>query len=180
MTDMNEETELPGYRNVGGTKICVLPKSQRVTDEIEDAAELLAEGGLADDVNGEHNDELLTITEAAAICERSSQWIELQIHSHLMPSEKHGRRRYVRKSVCETTRELLATHGRDWRKHATWQVPDEAPETEDAEAPESDEDAVDGTALMQSIRTRAEECRQEGRFEASAELFALLVDFVGA
>lgn len=160
MLDLNESFELP--------------RSERVTDEIENAAEILAEGGLADT-----DDMLLTYMQAAHEMNRTSAWLSQQVKAQSIPSEVHGKRRFFRHSVCVHVRELIEQHGRDWRQHATWDPPAETADVEtDEEADPQSE--VDGVALIETIRNRAEECRQQKKYEASSELFAVLLDFMGA
>jgi hypothetical protein len=147
-------------------------RSIKASDEIENAKELAVEHGLFDD-----DLELISIPEAAPIIGVSEAFVWNMIKDNEIPSEKHGKRRYMRKSVCELIKELRELHGRNWkcefqRSMLSIRAPNDALENVDAES----EDTVDPT--LKRLRDRAEECRQEGRFEASSEMFALLVDIL--
>jgi predicted DNA-binding transcriptional regulator AlpA len=148
----------------------------KATDEIENAKELAVEHGLFDD-----DLELISIPEAAPIIGVSEAFVWNMIKDNEIPSEKHGKRRYMRKSVCEIIAELREKHGRNWkcefqRAMLNIRITADAVGDDETVHNEESEDTVDPT--LKRLRDRAEECRQEGRFEASSEMFALLVDIL--
>lgn len=139
--------------------------SEKVTDEVETAAEIVAENFQDDD------EELINLTTAARIIGCSIQSLMIWTNGNNIPSEKHGKRRFIRTSVAETVRDLREIHGLKWKSYATWDIPFDN-EQPVAAVVEKD----DGNPLLEQLRERAEQCRINGRYEAAAEMFSLLVN----
>lgn len=135
------------------------------TDEIETAAEIAAE-------NFVDNDLLLTVTQLAEHIGCTPSAVCQQMRNGAIPSEKHGKKRYVRTSVADIVKELRETHGRFWAQHATW-----GRETVREDLINVDEEGLDrDERVLFVIKERGRELMKEKRFEAACEIFNLLFD----
>lgn len=145
-------------------------ESAKVSEQIETAAEAVAEYNLLGD-----DDELITCAQAAELIGCSRPSIQNWVKNQNIPSEKHGSRRYLRKSVCEIVKDLRDLHGNHWLAFATWEA---SPESDDHdETVVEEESPPDEGEIFISTRellSHARQAREDGRHEAASELFHII------
>lgn len=138
---------------------------------------------------GGDEDELLSIADAALKAEVSEESICLWLKRKLIPSEKIGRRRLMRKSVIEKVRELREEHGKGWANFVPWPVdtkprPTMLSSRRQAEPEELEQEDGDGSEdaaveVAHSLIKVARKLRDAGKNDAAADVLWAAIEHLG-
>jgi hypothetical protein len=149
---------------------------------VESSAEAALDSELMDeeDVPDSDTDEV-TASQAAQIIGISRPGIFIHLANGTIPSEKKGPRRMILRSVAEEIADLKKQFGNAWSKEYR-RIHGNETESMLAEG-ETDESVVpsehDTMVSALTIKAKAEELLESGRFEASAHFYQLFVDQYG-